>query len=382
MSTIQTDQEKQSEKQSFAETAMRLGGKSDEEARRMGAVDKADEQIETLFAARFQTSNSPIHKAIWEGKVPLELFSPPPLPASAPCDAAMDRCLEIIRRRRGEKKLLNQDGKLSNETLDELAHAGYWGMLIEPRYGGQGAPFTRFSRFLIRMATVDAMTSAMAPVHGCIGAVDPLRTFGTPEQKSRLLPLLASGERLSAFALTEPWAGSDLTALRTTATLVGDHYEVTGEKLFITNVVPGRLVGLVVLIEGKPAVLIAELPEENEHFKLVKYGLYALKEAHNQGLNFNKFRVPREYLLKPKTGDGLTIAYHGLNLGRLSLCAGAAGAMRVFLANMLPWTAFRKTYGQPIHTRELVKRRIGRLAALIAGTDALVAWGSWLIDEG
>src|SRR6266446_10622371 len=86
--------------QSFAETAMRLGGKSEEEARRLGAVDKADEQVETLFAARFQTSNSPVHKAIWEGKVPLELFAPPPLPDTAPCDAAMEKSLEVIRRRR------------------------------------------------------------------------------------------------------------------------------------------------------------------------------------------------------------------------------------------------------------------------------------------
>jgi hypothetical protein len=71
-----------------------------------------------------------------------------------------------------------------------------------------------------------------------------------------------------------------------------------------------------------------------------------------------------------------------LNLGRLSLCAGAAGAMRVMLANMLPWAEFRRTYGQAINTRELVKRRTARLAALIAGADALVAWGSWLIDRG
>ena len=84
----------------------------------------------------------------------------------------------------------------------------------------------------------------------------------------------------------------------------------------------------------------------------------------------------------PPIGDGLTIGYHGLNLGRLALCAGAAGNMRVMLANMLPWAAFRRTYGQAINSRELVKRRIGRLAALIAGADALVAWGSWLIDEG
>src|SRR3954464_5655350 len=71
------------ETQSFAETAMRLGGKSEEESRRMGAVDKADEQVDRLF--RYQTANSPIHKAIWDGKVPLELFMTPALSASAPC---------------------------------------------------------------------------------------------------------------------------------------------------------------------------------------------------------------------------------------------------------------------------------------------------------
>jgi acyl-CoA dehydrogenase len=369
------------ETQSFAETAMRMGGKSEEESRRMGAVDKADEQVDRMF--RFQTSNSPIHKAIWDGKVPLELFMPPPVPATAPCDAVMNRSLEVIKRRREQNALLNQDRKISSETIDELAQAGYWGLLIDPKYGGAGAPFVRFAPFLMKMGLQDSMTSALASVHGCIGAVDPIRTFGTEEQKQRLLPILASGKKISAFALTEPGAGSDLTALKTTATLVGDHYEVTGEKLFITNIVPGRMIGLVAMIDGKPAVLIAELPmEENEQFQIVRYGLYALKQAYNVGMKFNKFRVPKENLLVPPSGDGLTIAYHGLNLGRLSLCAGASASMRVFLANILPWAHFRKTYGQPIETRELVKRRIARLAALIAGADALIAWGSWLIDQG
>src|SRR5262249_33601913 len=110
--------------------------------------------------------------------------------------------------------------------------------------------------------------------------------------------------------------------------------------------------------------------------------LYALRHAYNQGLKFNKFRAPKENLLKPKRGDGLTIAYHGLNLGRISLCAGASGSMRAMLANMLPWGHYRRTYGQEIITRELVKRRIARMAALITGCDALVAWCSGLLDEG
>jgi alkylation response protein AidB-like acyl-CoA dehydrogenase len=294
----------------------------------------------------------------------------------------MQKSLDIVRRRRDAKALYNADNKLSNETIAELADAGYWGLLIDPKYGGQGAPFARFAPFLTRMAVLDPTVSALASEHGCIGAVDPVRTFGNAEQKARLLPVLASGQRISAFALTEPGAGSDLTALRTTATDRGDHFEVTGEKLFITNAVPGRLIGLVVVLSGKPAVLIAELPEENERFRIVRYGLYALKHAYSHGLVFKNFRVPKENLLTPPTGDGLTIAYHGLNLGRLALCASAGASMRVFLANLLPWTAFRKTYGQPIQVRELVQRRIARLAGLIAGTDALVAWGSWLIDQG
>jgi alkylation response protein AidB-like acyl-CoA dehydrogenase len=255
--------------------------------------------------------------------------------------------------------------------------------LVGDEYGGSGAPFTSFAPFLTRMAMIEPTVAGLASVHGCIGAVDPVRTFGNAEQKQRFLPGLADGSRLSAFALTEPCAGSDLTALRTTARLEGDHYVVNGEKLFITNVVPGRTIGLVCLIEGKPAVLIVELPrQENENFQLRKYGLWALRRTYNRGIIFRNLRVPAENLLTPPRGDGLTIAYHGLNLGRISLCANAAGTMRLMMANMIPWAKFRRTYGAPIATRELVQRRLGELAGLVVACDALVAWCAGLIDRG
>src|SRR5215471_20881884 len=111
MSMTQTDSDRQ---QSFAETAMRLGGKSEEEARRMGAVDKADEQVESLFEQRYRTSNSPVHRAVWDGKAPLELFAPPPLPATEPCDAAMEKSLEVTRRHR-QAGTLYENGKLNPE---------------------------------------------------------------------------------------------------------------------------------------------------------------------------------------------------------------------------------------------------------------------------
>jgi len=377
----------------FVETALELGGKSREEAQRTGSLDRADDQVEALFAPRYQTSQSPVHRAVWDSKFPLDLFLDRPAPSvnisgggAGSTDAwslIMEESLALVRQHRDEGTLLNEQGKITDEVLSGLGRVGYWGLLVAPEHGGQGVPFNVFARFLTRMATIDPTVAGLASVHGCIGAVDPVRTFGSPEQKSRYLPLLASGQRLSGFALTEPCAGSDLTALRTTAELDGDSYVVNGEKLFITNAIPGRTVGLVCLISGKPAVLIVDLPEqEDESFQTVPYGLHALKHSYNKGLKFHNFRVPRENLLEPTRGDGLTIAYHGLNLGRVALCSVAAGTMRTMMVNMIPWAQFRRTYGAPIETRELVRRRIGRLAGLIVGCDALVDWCSSLLDQG
>ena len=367
MTTASNPKSESNESKSFAETALTLGGKSADEARRMGAVDKADDQVEALFAPQYQTTASPAHRAVWDDSgVPIELFAFDTAPVPPAVSKVMNDSLAVVRRARERKALHNSEGKITNELLQELAGVGYWGLLVDKEYGGSGAPFAAFAPFLTQMATLDPTIAGMASVHGCIGAVDPVRTFGNAEQKQRYLPALAGGAKLSGFALTEPGAGSDLTALRTRAERRGDDFIVNGEKLFITNVVPGRTLGLVCLIEGKPAVLVVDLPaEENENFQLVKYGLYALKHTYNRGIIFKDFRVPAANLLTPSRGDGLTIAYHGLNLGRVALCATAAGSMRIMLAEMLPWAKFRKTYGAEIATRELVRRRIGRLAGLI-----------------
>jgi alkylation response protein AidB-like acyl-CoA dehydrogenase len=370
-------------KPSFAETALKLGGKSEDEARRTGAIDKADDQVEALFASKFQTVASPAHRAVWDKGVPIDLFisTDPVVPADA--KKVMDDSVNVIMKHRKANTLMDQNRKITTQVFEELGGVGYWGLLVDKKYGGTGVDFASFARFLTRMSLADATVSGLASVHGCIGAVDPLRTFGSEEQKQRFLPDLASGKRLSAFALTEPCAGSDLTALRTSARLEGSNYLVNGEKLFITNVLPGRTIGLVCLIDKKPAVLIVDLPKvENENFQIKKYGLHALKHTHNQGMIFKDLKVPAENLLKPTKGDGLTIAYHGLNLGRVALCAGAAGQMRAMMSSMLPWSRYRKTYGQPIATRELLQRRVGRLAGMAVASDSLVAWCSGLIDQG
>jgi alkylation response protein AidB-like acyl-CoA dehydrogenase len=371
---------------SFAETAMRLGGKSEDEARRMGAVDAADERVEELFESKYQTAASPIHRAIWDAELPVDQFgfAESPKAPSAAAAAVMEKSYQIVRQHVLDGTMIDKEtDKIHESVLQELARAGYWGLLVEPKYGGHGAPFSQFAPFLTRIATVDPTVAGLASVHACIGAVDPVQAFGNEEQKQRFLPKLASGEALSAFALTEPCAGSDLTALRTRAVPDGDDFLLYGEKLFITNIRPGRTAGVVCLIDDKPAVIIADLPkEENEQFRLKKYGLYALKHAYNQGILFNGLRVPKKNLLDAGRGDGLTIAYHGLNRGRVALCANASGCMRMMLANILPWAKFRETYGEAIVKRELVRRRVGYLAGMIVACDALTQWTAGMLDLG
>lgn len=368
---------------SFAEEALRLGGKGAEEVRRTGAVDTADDRVEALFAARYQTSASPVHRAVWDATVAAGQWNIPPLPPPPEAGVVMRDSLAVVRRHRAAGTLYDEADKIPERVLGELADAGYWGLLVDREYGGSGVAVSQFARFLTEMATLDPTVAGLASVHGCIGAVDPVQNFGTAEQKRRWLPALASGRRLSAFALTEPCAGTDLTALRTTAVRDGTDYRVTGEKLFITNVLPGRTVGLVCLIDGKPAVLVVDLPNaETPEFRLTRYGLHALRHCHNHGILFDGFRVPAANRLDPADGDGLTVAYHGLNRGRIALCATAAGTMRLMLADMIPWARFRKTYGEPIARRELVRRRLGHLAGLIVACDALTEWCGGVLDAG
>ena len=337
-----------------------------------------------LLRPEYQAARSPLYRAVWAERVQLGLFDcgpgPEPLPAQA---RVMDAAWELVRRHRQAGTLFDERQKVCGSVLEELGTVGYWGLLVDERFGGTGTPFAVFAPFLTRMNTADPTVAALASAHGCLGAVNAVQHFGTGEQQERFLPALARGERLSAFALTEPNAGSDLTALRTRACRQGDHLLVSGEKLFVTNAAAGRTLALVCLLDGRPAVLIAELPDAtDESVRLTSYGLHALRHAENHGLVFDDFRVPAANLLPSPTGQALSIVYHGINRARAALCATAAGRLRQMLAEMVPWAKFRHTYGRPIGERELVRRRLGRLAGLIVACDALVAWCAALLDGG
>ena len=365
---------------SFAETAMELSGKTTDESTSIGKVDTADDQVEELFDNKHQTKNSPAFKAVWDREFPTREFFE--FDFYRPNSSILNNCIDIVKKYQSDNMMYTSDGKLRGEVIQALANSGYYGLLV-PLPDKPALSFSEFSSFLTKMASVEPSVAGMCSIHGCIGSVDPVRTFGNDYQKEKYLPGLADGTFLSAFALTEPCAGSDLTALKTYAIIDGDDYILNGTKLFITNVHYGGLVSVVCRIDNKPQVLLVEIPDsDTDTFKIGHYKIHALSKLNNNSLTFTNHRVPKENLISLDKGDGLTVAYHGLNLGRVSLCANASGCMKTMLDSMLPWGSYRSTYGQSIKNRELVQERMARLAGYILSSDALVAWCSGLIDKG
>jgi alkylation response protein AidB-like acyl-CoA dehydrogenase len=373
---------------SVAETAAEMHGKSKAESGSIGKIDRADDATENLYAQ--DTNNSPVFKAFWNN-VDLGMFSAQPAPVNEAAESAIAECIRVTRAHLDNGTIYGPDNKLSEAVIADLAKAGYGGIRIPVEYGGKAADVRTFMNMIVRLAgQADASVAGLASVHGCIGAVAPLINFGTEEQKKKYLPLLASWEKQSAFALTEPGAGSDMTALKVTATPKGDKVLINGRKVFITNALPGRVITLVTVMDGTPTCFIVELPEqENENFKLHRYLLHPLVHVHNNGLDFKDFEVPMANRLRVPPGkdgkeNGLLVAYKALALGRVAVLANAAGSARPILRSMAPdgWAAYRETYGRRIEERELVKGELARVGAMIVAMDAMVDWTSSLLDAG
>jgi alkylation response protein AidB-like acyl-CoA dehydrogenase len=331
---------------------------------------------------RWKVESSPVHRAIWKhGGIDMFDSALPDLPASV--RAVMDRSLAVVRRHKQAGSRYGPDGIIAPALVADLAQAGFWGLRASPAYGGAGAGFQALAQFITEMAVVDPWVAGMISVQACIGPVGVLEAYGSPEQKERLLRPLAAGQRLGAFAVTEPGTSTDWSAIRTVARRQGDWLLVSGEKLFITNAGPGRTACTMCLIDGRHEMVLIELPErEDEHFRTVTYGLKVPAHIKNVGLVFDALPVPAGNILHPPRGDGRSIAYYALNHGRVAVCANAAGQLRIMAGSLIPWVQQRQTFGASIGSRELVQRRLGWLAGRIVACDAMAAWAAHLLDEG
>lgn len=323
---------------------------------------------------------SPIYRAISEPDPPLDLFQSAEVRPVGPAKTAMERSLAAIRRHAGAGTTYDDDGLVASRVVADLAGTGYWGLRVGVDYGGSGASLGAWAPFLTEVAAVDPWVAGLCSPHAALGPVNLVGAFGDEEQRRRLLPPLARGERLGVFAVTEPHTASDWAALRTSAVRRGDMLLLTGEKLFISNAAPGRTAAVACQLDGRLTMLIVELPTvEDDRFRVAGYDLRAPRHIANRALIFRGLPVPVANVLD---ADGRVVAHHGLNHGRVLIGAFAAGLLRTMAGTLIPWVQTRRTFGAPIGDRELVRRRLGRLAARIVGCDALLSWSAQLVDQG
>ncbi|MBV5292026.1 MAG: acyl-CoA dehydrogenase family protein [Curvibacter lanceolatus] len=272
------------------------------------------------------------------------------------------------------------------QLVAEMASLGYFGWSIPEEWGGQG--MTTEELVLAAMALSQASVAFRARVGTNTGiGSEALVADGTPEQKARYLPRLASGEITGAFALTEPETGSDATALRTRAERDGSDYLLTGTKCFITN---APLAGLFTVLartdpeqagaHGISAFLVErDTPglQTGQPYKKMGQAGSPVSEVH-----FDQCRVPAANLIGGREGQGFKTAMKVLNKQRIHLAALCTGPAIRMLEEAMRWTTQRHQFGQPVAQFQLVQALIADCQTDIQAARALILQTARQRDEG
>jgi alkylation response protein AidB-like acyl-CoA dehydrogenase len=344
---------------------------SEEESRRV-----AEESREQEWAGRT------FLRELFLGNFPLDHIHPfPGSRERRPEFAEFYDQLEKFLRAEVDPVAIDESGEYPEAAVEGLRKLGAFGMKISKEYGGLGFTVSEYTTAMQMVGSYDGNVAALLSAHQSIGLPQPLKLFGTPDQKKKYLPRCASGA-ISAFALTEPHVGSDPASLSTTAELRGDFYVLNGEKLWCTN---GTLAELLVVMARDPAtkkiscfiVETASAGVKIEH----RCRFMGLRALANGVVSFRDVQVPRENLIGEE-GKGLKIALITLNTGRLTLPATTAGLAKLCLKICRGWSGERKQWGVPIWKHEAIAHKIAEMASTAFAMDSVSRLASAMADRG
>ncbi|MFE1549300.1 acyl-CoA dehydrogenase family protein [Streptomyces sp. NPDC058718] len=351
----------------------------------------AHEARQTAEAAREQDWHKPsFAKELFLGRFRLDLIHPHPLPAGEDVrrGEAFLATLRTFCETRIDGARIEREARIPDETITGLKEIGALGMKIDPAYGGLGLTQLYYNRALALVGSASPAVGALLSAHQSIGVPQPLKLFGTQEQKDAFLPRLARTD-LSAFLLTEPDVGSDPARLATTAVPDGDgegaDYVLDGVKLWTTNGVVADLLVVMARVpasEGHRGGITAFVVEADSPGITVEHrnAFMGLRGLENGVTRFHRVRVPASHRIGPE-GSGLKIALTTLNTGRLSLPAACAGAAKWCLKIAREWSGVREQWGGPVARHEAVGTKISFIAATAFALEAVVDLASQLADE-
>jgi alkylation response protein AidB-like acyl-CoA dehydrogenase len=296
-------------------------------------------------------------------------------------DAARDFAQNVLKPGVIER---DNEQRFPKDEIKQLAELGFMGMMTNPKYGGSGMDTVSYVLAMEELSKIDSSTSVCMSVNNslvCWG----LETFGTEEQKQKYLVPLATGEKIGAFCLSEPEAGSDATSQRTTAIDKGDHYLLNGTKNWITN---GGSASIYLVIaqtdaeKGHRGINCLIVEREMEGFQLgAKEDKLGIRGSDTHTLMFQDMKVPKENRVG-EDGFGFKFAMKTLSGGRIGIAAQALGIASGAYELALAYSKERQAFGKPIHQHQAIAFKLADMATEIEAARLLCLKAAQQKDSG
>ncbi len=278
----------------------------------------------------------------------------------------------------------DEEATWPDELVKKMGELGLLGVAVSEEYGGAGLDYVSYAIVIEELSRVDASLGVIASVNNslvCYG----IEKFGTEEQKRELLTPLASGRKLGAFSLSEPGAGSDAAAQKTTAVRDGDHYVINGVKNWVTNGDHADTIILMAVTDPSKGVkgITAFLVDTSEPgCSVVKVeNKLGIRSAHSCQMAYDNYRLPAWRRLGEE-GQGFKIAMTILNAGRIGIAAQALGIAQGAYEAALAYTKVREQFGKPIHEFQAVGFTLADMATRIKAARLLTYEAAWRKDNG